>query len=163
MPHDMQTEEPDPIASGFHRLETENAALRAALARAETSASVQAMRAGARGWDAVLAVRQVEVMRRSLIWRLTLPLRLTVDLLRGAPSTGLREASSPSWCAKAQAMPGGRRKGFCTAASGAWRLPGKRAQKRWRCGHLRPVRRRGRPQRRCRRFARPPKFSRRAC
>ena len=92
MPHDMQTEEPDPIASGLQRLETENAALRAALERAETSASVQAMRAGARGWDAVLAVRQVEVMRRSLIWRLTLPLRLTVDLLRGAPSTGLREA-----------------------------------------------------------------------
>jgi glycosyltransferase involved in cell wall biosynthesis len=117
MPNDMQTEEPDQVASDFRRLEAENAALRAALARAETSASVQAMRAGARGWDAVMALRQVEVMRRSLFWRITLPLRLAVDLARGAPKTGLREA----WLLR-RFLVTVRRKGPAHAWRQAWGL-----------------------------------------
>jgi glycosyltransferase involved in cell wall biosynthesis len=70
------------------RLAAENESLRAQLALAETSATVQAMRAGAAAWDAGSLRLQMQIMRRSAFWRLTLPLRLAVDLLRGAPDAG---------------------------------------------------------------------------
>jgi glycosyltransferase involved in cell wall biosynthesis len=70
------------------RLAAENAALRARLALAEASAAVQAMRAGAAWWEAGTLRLQMQIMRRSLFWRITMPLRLAVDLARGAPETG---------------------------------------------------------------------------
>jgi glycosyltransferase involved in cell wall biosynthesis len=91
MPNDMHTDD-SPGSGEIARLAAENAALRARLARAETSAHVQAMRAAARGWDAGIAWRQVQIIRRSLFWRVTAPLRIAVDLARGAPDTGSPEA-----------------------------------------------------------------------
>ena len=75
---------PDELA----RLGAENATLRARLSVAEASASVQAMRAGAAWWEAETLRLQMRIMRRSLFWRITLPLRLAVDLARGAPAAG---------------------------------------------------------------------------
>jgi glycosyltransferase involved in cell wall biosynthesis len=77
-----------PIPAPDHELRAENAALRARLAAAEKSARVQAMRAGAAWWEAESLRAQMHIMRRSLFWRLTMPLRLAVDLARGAPAGG---------------------------------------------------------------------------
>ena len=61
------------------------------------SATLQAMRAGAEGTE-----RRAELdrgraalasMRRSLFWRMTLPVRFTIDLARGAPEGGTPEAA----------------------------------------------------------------------
>jgi glycosyltransferase involved in cell wall biosynthesis len=74
------------------RLEAENAALRARLEVAELSAAAQAMRAGSKSWEAAGLSQQMAQMRRSLFWRATLPLRIAVDLARGAPRSGSPEA-----------------------------------------------------------------------
>src|ERR1700733_5700286 len=75
------------------------AALRAEIARLEAvarhaawSASIQALRAGAQGGEAHALRMQVAALRSSLIWRMTLPLRVAMDLARGAPPTGSPEA-----------------------------------------------------------------------
>jgi glycosyltransferase involved in cell wall biosynthesis len=93
MPHDIITSEGgDAGMSEAARLAAENAVLRARLARAEASASVQAMRAGALAWDAGNSRLQLRLMRASSFWRLTMPLRLVLDLARGAPETGSPQA-----------------------------------------------------------------------
>jgi O-antigen biosynthesis protein len=75
------------------------AALRAEITRLEAvarhaawSAHIQAMRAGAQSGEAHALRMQVASIRSSLFWRMTLPLRVAVDLARGAPPTGSPEA-----------------------------------------------------------------------
>jgi glycosyltransferase involved in cell wall biosynthesis len=93
MPHDTVTSDlREAGETEVARLAAENAALRARLARAEASASVQAMRAGALAWDAGNSRLQLRLMRTSKFWRLTMPLRLVLDLARGAPETGSPQA-----------------------------------------------------------------------
>jgi glycosyltransferase involved in cell wall biosynthesis len=75
------------------RLTAENARLRADAAQAAWSAAAQALRAGAQAGDAHVLRQQLRLMQRSLFWRLTLPLRIAVDLARGAPATGSAEAA----------------------------------------------------------------------
>jgi glycosyltransferase involved in cell wall biosynthesis len=74
------------------RLAAENARLRAAAAHAADSAAVQALRAGAQLGEAHGLRMQLRAMRGSLFWRLTLPLRIAVDFVRGAPAEGSPEA-----------------------------------------------------------------------
>jgi glycosyltransferase involved in cell wall biosynthesis len=54
---------------------------------AEASAETQALRAAAWQWQARAAQDQVAIIRRSLFWRLTLPLRLAVVVARGLPES----------------------------------------------------------------------------
>jgi hypothetical protein len=67
-------------------LRAENARLRASAEQAAWSAAAQALRAGAQGGEAHMLRQQVRLMRASLFWRMTLPLRIAVDLLRGGAS-----------------------------------------------------------------------------
>jgi glycosyltransferase involved in cell wall biosynthesis len=69
----------------IRQLEAENARLAAQARMAELSAQSQALRAHAWRWQAADLRHQMAVMRRSLIWRLTLPLRLALVLARGVP------------------------------------------------------------------------------
>jgi glycosyltransferase involved in cell wall biosynthesis len=78
--------------SELARLVAENQRLRAVAEQATWSAAAQALRAGAQGGDAHRLRQQLRLMQSSLFWRLTGPLRLAVDLLRGAPDTGSAEA-----------------------------------------------------------------------
>ena len=66
-------------------LEAENARLAARLRQAEASAESQALRAQAWHWQAGVQRRNVAMIRGSLFWRLTLPLRLAVVVLRRVP------------------------------------------------------------------------------
>src|ERR1700678_2822595 len=74
------------------RLAAEHARLRAAAVQATASASVQGLRAGAQGYEVYVLRNQLDTMQGSRFWRLTMPLRIAVDVLRGAPSTGSAEA-----------------------------------------------------------------------
>ncbi len=56
------------------------------------SAEVQGLRAGARGWQADHMRQQVALMQSSTLWRATLPLRMALDLARGAPPGATAEA-----------------------------------------------------------------------
>jgi len=73
-------------------LVAENARLRAAAAQAADSAAVQALRAHEQAGDAHRLRMQLRAMQASLFWRITLPLRIAIDLLRGAPAEGSPEA-----------------------------------------------------------------------
>ncbi len=59
---------------------------------ASASAALQGMRAGGQGGEAHALRLQVQAMRNSFFWRLTLPLRLAADLARGLPPTSSAEA-----------------------------------------------------------------------
>jgi glycosyltransferase involved in cell wall biosynthesis len=80
------------LQAALARLAAENARLQRAAAQAAASASVQALRAGAQGYELHALRKQMRIMRGSLLWRLTLPVRIAVDLVRGAPPTGSVEA-----------------------------------------------------------------------
>ncbi len=56
------------------------------------SAAVQGLRAGGQGGEAHAMRLQVQAMQASFFWRLTLPLRLAVDLARGVPPDASAEA-----------------------------------------------------------------------
>jgi len=88
----FQKRRPSLPDSELARLTAENDRLRAIAAQATWSAAAQALRAGAQGGDAHRLRQQLRLMQSSLFWRLTAPLRLAVDLLRGAPETGSAEA-----------------------------------------------------------------------
>jgi glycosyltransferase involved in cell wall biosynthesis len=68
-------------------LEAENARLAARMRQAEASAASQALRAQALHWQAAVQRGNVAMIRGSLFWRLTLPLRLAVVIARGVPKT----------------------------------------------------------------------------
>jgi glycosyltransferase involved in cell wall biosynthesis len=53
---------------------------------AEASAAAQALRAHALGWQVGVLRQEVAAIRGSLFWRLTLPMRLAVVLLKGLPA-----------------------------------------------------------------------------
>jgi glycosyltransferase involved in cell wall biosynthesis len=88
MPNDsLSPAEPDTTA-----LAAENARLRAELHTANIRASLQALRAAAVGGQAHTLRNEIAIIRRSSIWRLTLPLRLAIDIARGLPTTSSAEA-----------------------------------------------------------------------
>ena len=88
MPNDsLSPAEPDTTARA-----AENARLRAALHTANIRASLQALRAAAVGGQAHTLRNEIAIIRRSSIWRLTLPLRLAIDIARGLPTTSSAEA-----------------------------------------------------------------------
>ncbi len=59
--------------------------LRLVAEQALASAALQGMRAGGQGGEALALRAQVQAMRASFFWRLTLPLRMAADLARGLP------------------------------------------------------------------------------
>lgn len=74
------------------RLQADNARLSGDARRARLSAEVQALRAvGAVGESHLLRL-QIKAVQASLFWRITAPLRVAVDLARGAPQTGSPDA-----------------------------------------------------------------------
>jgi glycosyltransferase involved in cell wall biosynthesis len=79
MPNDTQAQDP--------RLEAERAAWERRARHAEASAAAQALRAHGTSWQAGVLRREVAAIRGSLFWRLTLPMRLAVVLLKGLPAT----------------------------------------------------------------------------
>jgi glycosyltransferase involved in cell wall biosynthesis len=79
MPNDTQAQD--------HRLEAERAAWERRARHAEASAAAQALRAHGTSWQAGVLRREVAAIRGSLFWRLTLPMRLAVVLLKGLPLT----------------------------------------------------------------------------
>ena len=66
--------------------------LRLVAEQALASAALQGLRAGGQGGEAHALRQQVQAMRDSFFWRLTLPLRLAADLARGLPPTASAEA-----------------------------------------------------------------------
>ena len=70
----------------------ETGRLRLVAEQALASAALQGLRAGGQGGEAHELRRQVEAMRASFFWRLTLPLRLAADLARGLPPSASAEA-----------------------------------------------------------------------
>jgi glycosyltransferase involved in cell wall biosynthesis len=81
MPHDAHAE-----TELLALLRADNARLTARARAAEASAASQALRAQAWSWQAGQLEKQLGIFRRSLIWRLTLPLRLAMVLARGVPA-----------------------------------------------------------------------------
>jgi glycosyltransferase involved in cell wall biosynthesis len=79
MPNDTQAQ--------LSQLEAERAAWERRARHAEASAAAQALRAHGLGWQAGVLRREVTAIRGSLFWRLTLPMRLAVVLLKGLPTT----------------------------------------------------------------------------
>ena len=91
--HDARvTHDTAALLAELGRLRAENAALAATIDQALTSAAAQAMRAGERAGEAHVLRLQLTATQRSIFWRATLPLRVAVDLARGAPPTSSREA-----------------------------------------------------------------------
>jgi glycosyltransferase involved in cell wall biosynthesis len=70
------------------RLRAEVARLGLLAEQQDASARLQAMRAGASAHAAWLTRQQLGVLQASLFWRATMPLRVAVDLARGAPDGG---------------------------------------------------------------------------
>jgi glycosyltransferase involved in cell wall biosynthesis len=108
-----------PDSAQLAHLRAENARLQARLRHAEASAASQAMRADGWSWQAEARAKQMVIMRASLFWRLTLPLRLAVVLARGLPAT------SNEGRAIRLALEILRRDGIAAAVA-AWRLWRKR-------------------------------------
>jgi O-antigen biosynthesis protein len=75
------------LSGRVRALEAENARLAARVRQAEASAASQALRAQALHWQAGVQRGNVAMIRGSLFWRLTLPLRLAVVVARGVPMT----------------------------------------------------------------------------
>ena len=96
MPNDAEalheTHDAAALLAELGRLRAENAALAATADHAVTSAAAQAMRAAERAAEAHVLRLQLTATQRSIFWRATLPLRVAVDLARGAPPTASREA-----------------------------------------------------------------------
>jgi glycosyltransferase involved in cell wall biosynthesis len=76
----------------INSLRAENARLTALVERTQASAAVQGLRAAAKGGEAHTMRLQVKAVQSSFFWRLTLPLRLAVDLARGIPPTASADA-----------------------------------------------------------------------
>jgi glycosyltransferase involved in cell wall biosynthesis len=96
MPNDAEnppeTHDAAAMLAELARLRAANARLSALAAQASASAAAQALRSGAQGGEAHALRQQVAIIRGSLFWRATLPLRVAVDLARGAKPTASREA-----------------------------------------------------------------------
>ncbi len=81
-----------PAQAELQALRAECARLALLAEQSAASAALQGMRAGGQGGQAHAMRLQVQAMRASFFWRLTLPLRVAVDLARGAPPTASAEA-----------------------------------------------------------------------
>jgi glycosyltransferase involved in cell wall biosynthesis len=86
MPHDAHAETALAPPDALALLQADNARLTARARAAEASAASQALRAQAWSWQAGQLEKQLGIFRRSLIWRLTLPLRLAMVVARGVPA-----------------------------------------------------------------------------
>jgi glycosyltransferase involved in cell wall biosynthesis len=80
------------MAEDVAALRSEIERLEAVARQAAWSASAQGLRAAALGGEAHALRLQLAGVRGSVFWRLTLPLRIAVDLARGAPAAGSPEA-----------------------------------------------------------------------
>ncbi len=86
MPHDAHADTDILPQDDLALLRAQNAVLAGRVRTAEASAASQAMRAQAWSWRAGQLEKQIGIFRRSLIWRMTLPVRVALVLARGVPA-----------------------------------------------------------------------------